>query len=117
VAVTDGGITPAKLSFTPGTVSSLTEGTGIDLTPDNITGTGTVGVNLGGTGSADTVARSDHTHEVAPLSMGNSGVGPNALAVNAGSNNTAVGSSALSANTTGIGNTGVGATPWAPIPA
>ncbi|MGH9779231.1 MAG: tail fiber domain-containing protein, partial [Candidatus Acidiferrales bacterium] len=97
VAVADGGVTPAKLSFAAGTVTEVSSGDG--LTGGPITTTGTLSVDFGGPGAATTPARSDHTHEVAPFGQGNTGVGPNALAGNGGSGNTAVGFNAL-------GNTG-----------
>ncbi len=62
---------------------------------------------LGGTGSAETVARSDHTHALA--GTGNTAVGVAALAVNSGAGNTAVGTNALDANTSGGNNTALGA--------
>jgi hypothetical protein len=55
--------------WAPGTVSGgggitqLSQGNGIILSPNPITSTGTISVNFGGTGSANTVARSDHNHD------------------------------------------------------
>ena len=51
-----------------GTVTQIVAGTG--LTGGTITTSGTIAVNFGGTGSATTVARSDHTHSYLPLSGG-----------------------------------------------
>jgi len=51
-----------------GTVTSISQGAGVVLTPNPIVSTGTVAVDFGGTGSAATVSRSDHSH--APLTAG-----------------------------------------------
>jgi hypothetical protein len=56
-----GCVSPSHLNFTPGTVTSVASGTG--LTGGPITTTGTLSVNFGGSGSASTVARSDHSHD------------------------------------------------------
>lgn len=45
-----------------GTVTSITVGPGLVASPDPITTTGTLSVNLAGPGSATSVARSDHNH-------------------------------------------------------
>jgi len=66
------------------------------------------GADVAGTGAATTAARSDHTHEAAPLGNGNTGVGVSALAANMGPNNTAMGSGALANNSVGQNNTAMG---------
>ncbi|MEO0075981.1 MAG: hypothetical protein ABIK31_07795 [candidate division WOR-3 bacterium] len=45
-----------------GTVTQVSQGTGIVCSPNPITTTGSVAVNFAGTGSASTVSRSDHNH-------------------------------------------------------
>jgi len=45
-----------------GTLTSVNAGTGLTGSPNPITTTGTLNANFGGTGSATTVSRSDHTH-------------------------------------------------------
>lgn len=44
-------------------VTNISQGNGILLSPNPITSTGSVSVNFGGNGSANTVAHSDHNHD------------------------------------------------------
>jgi len=106
-----------------GTVTSITAGPG--LLGGTITTSGTLSVSFAASGTATTVARSDHTHAVAgtnntavgALALGanttgsdNTALGHNALGAHrtGGASNTAVGSNALGANTSGSSNTALG---------
>jgi hypothetical protein len=68
--IANGTIQPAQLGFTPGTVTSVTAGTG--LTGGTITASGIIAANIGTT--PGTVAAGDHNHDAAYWKVaGNSG--------------------------------------------
>ena len=88
-----------------GDITAVAAGAG--LTGGGSSGGVSVSANFGGSGSAATVARSDHTHERSHPS--NTAVGAGAGASLAGGNgSTAIGGSALAAATGGTVNTAVG---------
>jgi hypothetical protein len=87
-----------------GDITSVQGGAGIIGAASS--GDAVISVAFGGTGTATTVARSDHDHD---RSSGNTAIGQSALTANAdGTGNTAVGADALAANTSGYGDTALG---------
>lgn len=91
---------------TGGLISTVAPGEG--LTGGGTTGAVSLAVAYGGSGSATTAARSDHTHGFATR---NTAVGSDALTGNtSGTDSTAIGALALVSADFGEQNTGVGAT-------
>lgn len=88
-----------------GVVTGVTAGAG--LVGAGTGGNVTLSVSFAGSGSAPTVARSDHKHDVG---ASNTVIGDLALAsITSGNNNTAGGWSAMAATTSGYQNTATGA--------
>lgn len=88
-----------------GDITSVSAGAG--LVGGAAAGPAALAVNFAGPGSAASVARSDHTHEL-PGNDFNVAVGPGALSSTTGVMNTAVGSAALQLNTSGHENAALG---------
>jgi hypothetical protein len=121
-AAVPGGPRPGGLAAVTGIAA------GAGLTGGGTAGTVSLAVSFAGSGAAATVAHSDHTHAFsgpltentavgssamggaipAPNLIGNTAVGHEALAKNAGNYNTAVGGNALEQNTSGLSNVGIG---------
>ena len=87
-----------------GDITGVTAGAG--LSGGGQTGSVVLTTNYGGTGTAPTAARSDHTH--AASGTLNTAVGSNAMTNNTGARNSALGAGALASNTSGTDNTAVG---------
>ena len=93
-----------------GGVAVTTVAAGAGLTGGGTAGTVNLAVSFAGSGSAVSVARSDHTHARGAVSAENTAVGESALGAPSNAlGNTAMGHQALSANATGNYNTAVGA--------
>lgn len=102
-----------------GSVSCLPAGTGditavttsLPIIGGSASGAVSLSLAFGGTGNANTVARSDHMHGTSISAGSNTHIGSGALSTaTPGSNNTAVGTDVLGENlAAGNGNTGVGA--------
>jgi hypothetical protein len=88
-----------------GDITSVTAGSG--LLGGGSTGAVTLSANFGGSGSANTAARSDHTHERVTSSNIAIGLGAGA-SITSGSGSTAVGASALADATGFTRNTAIG---------
>jgi len=100
----DGSVACQSLGNTAADITSVAAGPG--LSGGGLSGDVSLAVQFGGSGTATSVARSDHTHQRG--GTGSMGVGPFSLANGTGAFNTAVGSQALISVSSGAANTAVG---------